>query len=110
MRRPTKRAAMLLLALPFSSILVACGGGSSNTVLIAVEGPMSGDQASTGQDMFRGAELAVSQMTGKVAGKKVKLVAADDAADADKGVTVAHQMVDKHVVAVVGPFNSSVGV
>lgn len=73
---------------------------------------MSGSQASTGIDMLRGAQLAAGQLdsgTG-VLGRKVKVVRADDGADPSQGVVVAKAMIARSVTAVVGPFNSSVGV
>jgi branched-chain amino acid transport system substrate-binding protein len=80
--------------------------------LVAVEGPMSGAQASTGIDMFRGAQLAANQLNanGGVDGVKIQLVRADDKASASTGESVAHKMVSKHVFGVIGPFNSGVGV
>lgn len=38
------------------------GTGSPSAGLIAVQGPMSGSQSSTGIDMSNGAELAVNQV------------------------------------------------
>jgi branched-chain amino acid transport system substrate-binding protein len=100
--------------------LVSCSSSSSSSsaatstgvVNIAVEGPISGAQQSTGQDMVRGAELAVDQLNSKggVLGRSLAVIPADDKASPSVGVSVAHSMVDRHVTAVVGPFNSSVGV
>jgi branched-chain amino acid transport system substrate-binding protein len=80
--------------------------------LIAVDAPLTGSQSSTGIDMWRGAQLAATQINaaGGVDGVKIKLVKADDKASAATGVTVAKKMVAKKVFGVVGPFNSSVGV
>jgi ABC-type branched-subunit amino acid transport system substrate-binding protein len=73
---------------------------------------MSGDQASTGQDMLRGATLAATKLNtqGGVLGRQVKVLAADDRAEASEGAKVADAMVKRNITAVVGPFNSSVGV
>lgn len=73
---------------------------------------MSGSQSSTGVDMFQGGELAVNQLnaSGGVDGVKLRVVRADDAASAATGVSVANQMVAQHAFAVLGPFNSSVGI
>jgi branched-chain amino acid transport system substrate-binding protein len=73
---------------------------------------MSGSQAGTGLDMLRGVQLAASEIDarGGVLGQHREIVAADDRADAATGVQAAHRMVARKVVAVVGPFNSSVGV
>ena len=85
---------------------------SSSSIRIAVEGPMTGAQASTGIDMLRGAQLAASAINaqGGVSGRQITIVKADDRADPSTGVKVAHQMVSDGVSAVIGPFNSAVGV
>ena len=74
-------------------------------------GPMSGEQASTGVDMLRGAQLAAARLNthGGVLGRRVELVAGDDRADPATGATVARGLVRKGVSAVIGPFNSAVG-
>jgi branched-chain amino acid transport system substrate-binding protein len=109
------RALGLVACLLLAVVGVACssGGGSSTpTVKIALEAPLTGDQSSTGIDMLNGATLAVDEANreGPVVGKRLVLVRADDKADATTGVAVAHQMVSQHVFAVIGPYNSSVGV
>jgi branched-chain amino acid transport system substrate-binding protein len=80
--------------------------------LIAVEGPMTGEQAATGIDMARGAELAVNQINaaGGVNGVKLTMIKVDDAATATKGVKAARKAIAAGAFGVVGPFNSSVGI
>jgi branched-chain amino acid transport system substrate-binding protein len=80
-------------------------------VRIAVEGPMSGEEASTGLDMLRGAQLAAARLNarGGVLGRRVTLVAGDDRADPATGAKVARRLVRSDVSAVIGPFNSAVG-
>jgi branched-chain amino acid transport system substrate-binding protein len=82
------------------------------TGLIAVEGPMTGDQASTGIDMANGAQLAVDQINaaGGAGGVQLKLLKLDDKATAAGGIAAAHKAIASGAFAVVGPFNSSVGV
>ncbi len=82
------------------------------TGLIAVEGPMTGAQASTGIDMANGAQLAINQInaTGGVDGVQLSLQKVDDKATAAGGLAAAHRVIASHAFAVVGPFNSSVGV
>jgi branched-chain amino acid transport system substrate-binding protein len=109
------RAVGFLGCLLLAVAAVACGGSSSesaSTIKIALEAPLTGDQSSTGIDMFNGAALAVDEVNraGGVDGKRLVLVRADDKADPATGVAVAHQMVSQHVFAVIGPYNSSVGV
>jgi branched-chain amino acid transport system substrate-binding protein len=88
------------------------GGGSSEPIKIVVEGPISGDQAATGTDMRNAARLAVDQANarGGVLGRTIDLVEADDQADPAVGKEVAQEAVDDHAFAVIGPYNSSVGV
>jgi branched-chain amino acid transport system substrate-binding protein len=80
--------------------------------LIAVEGPMTGAQASTGIDMADGAALAVAQINaaGGVDGVQLKLLKLDDKATAAGGIAAERRAVAAGAFAVVGPFNSSVGV
>ena len=80
--------------------------------VIAVEGPMSGEQASTGIDMANGAQLAIDQINaaGGVDGVRLSLLKLDDKATAAGGVAAARRAIASHAFAVVGPFNSSVGV
>lgn len=88
------------------------GAASNNTVKVAVEGPMSGTQASTGLDMWRAGLLAASQINsrGGVSGRRITIIRADDKADPAAGTKVARSLVSQHVPAVIGPFNSAVGV
>jgi branched-chain amino acid transport system substrate-binding protein len=83
-----------------------------SVVRIALEGPITGDQASNGVDMLRGARLAVEEANadGGVLDRRIELMALDDQADPELGVEVAEKAVDAGVFAVVGPYNSSVGV
>jgi branched-chain amino acid transport system substrate-binding protein len=82
------------------------------TGLIAVEGPMTGEQSATGIDMARGAQLAVNQINaaGGVDGVKLTLIKADDAATAAGGLRAAKKVIAARAFGVVGPFNSSVGI
>jgi branched-chain amino acid transport system substrate-binding protein len=80
--------------------------------VIAVEGPMTGPQASTGIDMANGAQLAVTQINGAggLDGMQLTLMKVNDKATAAGGVAAAKKVIAAHAFAVVGPFNSSVGV
>lgn len=92
-------------------------GGSSSEVAqepikIALEAPLTGEQSSNGIDIYNGAKLAVDEANanGGVLGRKLELIRADDQADPEIGLRVARQMVSEDVFAVVGPYNSAVGV
>lgn len=107
-RLPILFAALIALAIaaPLSS------AATQGTILLAYEGPLTGDQSANGYDMLRGTKLAVREINqaGGLLGMKVLLISGNDKADAATGVTVAKAIVAKHPSAVIGPFNSSVGV
>jgi branched-chain amino acid transport system substrate-binding protein len=121
MRLPHPLAFAVAATLAVGLTVAGCTSASTTTSstvpapvpgLVAIEGPMTGSQASTGIDMYRGAQLAADQINaaGGVDGVKLHLVQADDAALPATGVKVANQMVKQGVFGVVGPFNSGVGV
>ena len=98
------------------SVIVApigCSGGDDDkgAIRIALEGPLTGDQASNGLDMLRGAQLAVSEVNAKggVLGRRVKLIEVDDQADPERAEQAAFSVYFQGAVAVIGPYNSSVG-
>jgi ABC-type branched-subunit amino acid transport system substrate-binding protein len=90
----------------------ALSKGTPVTGLIAVEGPMSGEQAATGIDMANGAQLAIDQINaaGGIDGVRLTMLKLDDKATAAGGMAAARQAIASRAFAVVGPFNSSVGV
>ena len=77
-------------------------------VAIATAGPMTGQYASFGEQMQRGAEMAVKDLNdaGGVNGEKVGLSIGDDACDPKQAVAVANDMVGKGVVFMAGHFCS----
>ncbi len=96
-------------------VAAACshsGSGSALLIKVALEAPITGPQSSNGVDMLRGARFAVQEANAKggVLGRKIDLIPADDRADPAHGKQVADQMVGAKVFAVIGPYNSGVGV
>ena len=77
-------------------------------LVIATVGPMTGQYASFGEQMRRGAEQAVKDLNaaGGVLGQKVKLIVGDDACDPKQAVAVAKKLVSQKVVFVGGHFCS----
>lgn len=108
------RGQVAALVLAGAVLLGACGGASSTsgTVRVAIEGPMTGPQASTGIDMWRGAQLEQAEINdaGGILGKTLQLVQVNDRADAATAVAVARRALKKRIAAVIGPYNSAVGV
>jgi branched-chain amino acid transport system substrate-binding protein len=97
--------AVLLLA---ASTLVA----TAQDIPIAVVGPITGQDAAFGEQMKRGANMAVKDINAKggVLGKKLALFTGDDACDPKQAVSVANQMANRNVVLVVGHFCSGASI
>jgi len=77
-------------------------------ILISTAGPMTGQYASFGEQMRRGAEMAVEDINAKggVLGEKVKLTVGDDACDPKQAVAVANKFASEGVQFVAGHFCS----
>ncbi len=84
---------------------------SSDTIRIGLEAPITGSLAELGQGMLNGAKQAATYVNanGGVGGKKIEIVAIDDKGDPDAGVAAANSAVKAGLDAVVGPYNSGVG-
>src|SRR5262245_21217228 len=81
---------------------------ASADITIAVAGPMTGDLAAFGEQLRRGAEMAVKDINaaGGVNGEQLKLEVGDDQCDPKQAVAVANDLVSKGVVFVAGHFCS----
>ena len=118
MTQPLNRrhfSAGLALA-PFAAggLLTGCSN-VPDTLKIGVAQPLSGPLSALGQDLLNGVNLAVGELNKanySIDGKRVTLevMAVDDKADAATGKTVAQQLVDAGVVAVIGHLNSGVSI
>jgi branched-chain amino acid transport system substrate-binding protein len=77
-------------------------------IVIATAGPMTGQYASFGEQMRKGAELAVKDLNarGGVLGQKLRLEIGDDACDPKQAVAVANQLASRDVKLVAGHFCS----
>lgn len=85
--------------------------GDTGPIVIALEAPLTGSQSSNGQDMLRGAQLAAKEVNarGGVLGRKVRIVGVDDKADPDLAAQAVQKARAAGAVAIIGPYNSSVG-
>ncbi len=90
-------ATILFLALPAHA-----------DITIAAVGPLTGQDASTGEQMQRGAEAAVESINanGGVLGQRLQLAIKDDACDPKQSVAIANQLSGENIFAVVGPMCS----
>jgi branched-chain amino acid transport system substrate-binding protein len=94
------------IALGFAAALSASTALAD--VTIAVAGPITGQYAAFGEQLKRGAEMAVADINaaGGVNGEKIVLEIGDDACDPKQAVAVANQMVSKGIVFMAGHFCS----
>jgi branched-chain amino acid transport system substrate-binding protein len=106
-----KRFAGLMAALAVAVLMAACGDGGekgSETIPIAVVGPVTGQYASFGAQMTNGGQMALDDINaaGGVLGKKLDLDIGDDACDPKQAVAVANQMTGNGVALVAGHYCS----
>lgn len=73
-------------------------------ITIAAVGPMTGQDAPTGEQMQRGAQAAVEAINaaGGVLGQKLRLLIKDDACDPKQAVAVANELSGDDVFVVIG--------
>jgi branched-chain amino acid transport system substrate-binding protein len=92
-----------------AAFLLAAGTAQAQDIKIAVVGPITGSNAAIGEQMKRGADMAVADINqkGGVLGKKLALTVADDACDPKQAVAAANDVVGKKVVFVAGHYCSS---
>src|SRR5499426_1099341 len=84
---------------------------AQETIKIGLLATLEGPFAAGGQDGMRGAELAVKQRGGTVAGKKIELVKASSDAKPDVAVNATRKLVEQDKVQImVGPLSGSEGI
>ncbi|MDR9838925.1 branched-chain amino acid ABC transporter substrate-binding protein [Herbaspirillum huttiense] len=112
-----RQSLLLALALAGAGCFFVSGSAAAQarTVLIGLAAPMSGPSGSTGVSLERAAQLAVDDINNSkpvIAGEPVlfKLLPQDDRADPRTGELIADYFVKSKVAAVVGHWNSGVGI
>jgi branched-chain amino acid transport system substrate-binding protein len=104
---------MRKFTLPLAAVIAAAAlagsAAKAEDIVVATAGPITGQYASFGEQMKRGAELAVADINaaGGLMGKMLKLEIGDDACVPEQARTVAEDLVSKGVVFVAGHFCSS---
>jgi branched-chain amino acid transport system substrate-binding protein len=84
---------------------------AQETIKIGVLATLEGPFAAGGQDGMRGAELALKQRGGMVAGKKIELLKASSDAKPDRAVNETRKLVEQDKVQImVGPLSGSEGI
>jgi branched-chain amino acid transport system substrate-binding protein len=86
--------------------------GAQAQLRIGLAGPLTGDQASIGEQMRRGAEMAVADINarGGVLGQQLELSREDDACDPRQAVAVANRLVARGVAFVMGHYCSATSI
>ena len=93
--------------------VVVAGGATAQqqVVKIGLLATLEGPFAAGGQDGMRGAELAVKQRGGMVAGKKIEIIKASSDAKPDVAVNATRKLVEQDKVDImVGPLSGSEGI
>src|SRR5260370_39298208 len=83
------------LCIIFFAMVLAFGVGAAEAqdIAIAVVGPVTGSNAALGEQMTRGAKMAVADINarGGVLGKELDLIIADDGCDPEQAVAAGSQ-------------------
>src|SRR6516165_7557284 len=110
MRREGSFMKQFVRSIVLAAVLAAGPGVvKAQDIAIAVVGPITGSNAALGEQMTRGAKMAVADINAKggVLGKKLDLILADDACDPKQAVAAANDVAGKKVVFVAGHYCSS---
>jgi branched-chain amino acid transport system substrate-binding protein len=101
-----------LAAVALVMLAAALGGPARAEILIGMAGPLTGTQAWEGEQLQRGAELAVADLNAKggVLGQQVRLITADDFCDPEQAVAAAKKLVSDSVIFVDGHFCSGASI
>jgi branched-chain amino acid transport system substrate-binding protein len=100
------------IAVAIAVLAAALGYPARGEVLIGVAGPMTGRLTWIGEQMQRGAEMAVADINaaGGILGQQVRLITADDFCDSAQAVAAAQKLVGDGVVFVVGHYCSGASI
>lgn len=93
-------------------VLAAPAARAADNIIIATVGPMTGQYAAFGEQMRRGAQMAVDDINahGGVLGRKLQLEVGDDACDPKQAVAVANDLASKGVIFVAGHYCSGASI
>ncbi|MGQ0675998.1 MAG: branched-chain amino acid ABC transporter substrate-binding protein [Rhodospirillales bacterium] len=105
-----RRLTGILMAAVAAGALAA--SASAQDVVVATAGPLTGGDAVFGEQMKKGAEMAVADINaaGGLLGKKLKLELGDDQCEPKQALPVANSFVQKKVVFVAGHYCSGVSI
>ncbi|MBI3710075.1 MAG: branched-chain amino acid ABC transporter substrate-binding protein, partial [Proteobacteria bacterium] len=106
-----RRISLGLLA-AVAAITLGAASAPAQELIVATAGPMTGGDAVFGEQMKRGAEMAIKNINaaGGVLGKKLKLELGDDQCEPKQALPVANSFVQKKVIFVAGHYCSGVSI
>jgi branched-chain amino acid transport system substrate-binding protein len=91
--------------------VLAAAAQAQETIKVGLLATLEGPFAAGGQDGMRGAELAVKERNGMVAGKKIEIIKASSDAKPDVAVNATRKLVEQDKVQImVGPLSGSEGI
>ncbi|MBM3598350.1 MAG: branched-chain amino acid ABC transporter substrate-binding protein [Alphaproteobacteria bacterium] len=95
-----------------AAVALSAAPASAQDLVVATAGPMTGSDAVFGEQMKRGAEMAIKHINDKggVLGKKLKLELGDDQCEPKQALPVANSFVQKKVIFVAGHYCSGVSI
>jgi branched-chain amino acid transport system substrate-binding protein len=98
----------MIVALGAAVIALTAGAATAADLKVAVVGPITGQYAAFGEQMKRGAEMAVQDINAKggALGRKLSISVGDDACDPKQAVNVANQMANNGVSFIDGHYCS----
>lgn len=109
--RLTKRTWIRTLAATAALCAMGATWAQAQSVKLGVLATLEGPFAAGGADGMRGAELAIKQRGGMVAGKKVEMIKGSSNANPDVAVNAARKLVEQDKVDIlVGPLSGSEGI
>lgn len=106
----TRSVLLCLLSIVTFNILPPTPLSAAESLKIGVAGPFTGANAAFGEQLWRGAQQAATDINGSggLLGRAIELIKADDACEPKQAVSVANRLIDLNgVLAVVGHFCSS---
>lgn len=95
-----------------AAVALSAATARAQDLVVALAGPITGGDAAFGEQMKRGADMAVKNINaaGGILGKKLKLELGDDQCEPKQALPVANSFVQKKVIFVAGHYCSGVSI
>jgi branched-chain amino acid transport system substrate-binding protein len=107
--RLTRR--LLLAAAATTALAIGASAHAEDVIKIGGLATLEGPFAVPGQDGMRGIEMAINEVGGQIAGKKIVLIKGSSNAEPDVAIRAARKLVEQdHVQILIGPLSGSEGI